>query len=112
MSNLTLQSTVRELYQDPKFNELMLAEITEIRAQVRQNKKTKAGVVLFLEKFTMDEIKSQYLRVAEKTAYLTAIQKQLIMHIVRNSIIKTLEFNALHESSKGELERSKEEESV
>lgn len=92
---LTMQSSLQEIFDDPKFDELVLNEIKDIQKQVSTLKRVKGGVKDFLDKFTIEEIKYQYIRIANRKSYCTTIQKQLIKRIVSKAAILTVQFYSI-----------------
>jgi len=86
---ITPNCSIAEMFNDLKFNELVIKEMDGIRKHIGRNKSIKSGVILFMKEFSIEEIKFQFIRLIEKKAYLTSIQKRLINSIIRNSIVNT-----------------------
>ena len=86
---ITPNCSIAEMFNDPKFNEFIIKEMNSIVKQISGNKSIKSGVVLFMQKFGIEDIKFQFIRLIEKKAYLTSIQKRLVNSIIRNSIVNT-----------------------
>jgi len=91
-----LETPIQEVFSDDKFNEIIQTELTEFKNKINDLKRPKGGVKQFIEKFSIDEIKVQYIRIANKKAYLTAIQRKIIVHLVSASLIKTIQFYQLN----------------
>jgi len=100
---LTMQSSLQEIFDDPKFDELTLNEIKAIKEQIFKLKRVKGGVKDFLDKFTIEEIKYQYIRIANHKSYCTTVQKQLIKRIVSKAAIMTI--NYYSESNKTTIQK-------
>lgn len=90
-----LETPIQDIFNDTKFNEIIQSELTGFEKKINELKRPKGGVKQFIEKFSIDEIKVQYIRIANKKAYLTAIQRKIIVHLVSASLIKTIQFYQL-----------------
>jgi len=106
---LTFNSSIKEIYEDEKFVEMANDEIKKIKENISGisgHKKVRGGVVPFFEKFTIEEMKYQFLKIKQRKSYLTNIQKMLINQIISNAIIRTVNFYLLESVTPNEIENT------
>lgn len=94
-SKLTLDSSLQDVFDDNKFDEILLDQIQELKKQLATIKKVKAGVFAFLNTWQIKEMKYQYILIVNRKSYCTSIQKQLILQLINRSAILTIKHYSL-----------------
>lgn len=94
-SKLTLNSSLQDVFEDNKFDEILTDQIKELKKQIATLRKVKSGVIEFLNTWQIKEMKYQYVLIVNRKSYCTAIQKQLILQLINRSAILTIQYYSL-----------------